>query len=238
MWSGPRNLSTTLLRSWGSRPDTFVTDEPLYAHYLRTTGDCRHPGYEETLATHEADWHQVTDWLLGPTPAGQPVWYQKHMAHHLLPSIDRDWIDGLTNCFLIRRPAPVLVSMTEFFPDPSPEDIGLPQQVELFERELERTGRIPAVIDSDDVLRDPPGVLAKLCDRLGVPYTESMLTWPPGLRDTDGAWAPEWYKKVAKTTGFGPPRTERVEVPESLRDVLTACQPLYDRLAEHRLLVG
>ena len=109
----------------------------------------------------------MADWLTGPVPGGKAVWYQKHMAHHLLPQVERDWVDGLTNCFLIRHPAAVLVSMTEFFTDPRPEDIGLPQQVELFRRERERTGRTPAVIDSSDVLRDPPGVLKQLCERVG-----------------------------------------------------------------------
>lgn len=235
MWSGPRNLSTTLMRSWGARPDAFVTDEPLYAHYLRETSDRRHPGYDETLAAHEADWRRVADWLTGPVPGRKTVWYQKHMAHHLLPGVGRDWVDGLTNCFLIRRPAAVLVSMTEFFPDPRPEDIGLPQQVELFRRERERTGRTPAVIDSCDVLHDPPGVLAKLCEHVGVGYTDAMLTWPPGLRETDGAWAPFWYKKVEQTTGFGAPREDFDDVPEHLLPVLGECQPLYEELAQHRL---
>lgn len=235
MWSGPRNLSTTLMRSWEARPDSFVTDEPLYANYLRETTDRRHPGYDETLVAHDADWSRVSDWLTGPVPKGRSVWYQKHMAHHLLPQVGRDWVDRLTNCFLIRRPASVLASMTEFFSDPRPEDIGLPQQVELFRRERERTGMTPAVIDSSDVLRDPPGMLAALCEHIGVPYTDSMLTWPPGLRETDGAWAPFWYKKVEPTTGFGPSREEAVEVPRHLDAVHGACQPMYEELSQHRI---
>ncbi|MEO0528964.1 MAG: HAD family hydrolase [Planctomycetota bacterium] len=236
MWSGPRNLSTTLMRSWGARPDTFVTDEPLYAHYLQETTDRRHPGYTETLAAHDADWQRVTHWLTGSVPDGRAVWYQKQMAHHLLPCVGRGWVDRLTNAFLIRHPASVLVSMTEFFPDPRPEDIGLPQQVELFRREWDRTGVVPAVVDSCDVLRDPPGVLAALCDRLGVAYTDQMLTWSPGLRETDGAWAPFWYKKVEPTTGFGPPRETTTDVPRQLEPVLEQCLPLYEELHQYRLL--
>lgn len=39
MWSGPRNLSTAMMRSFSSRADTFVSDEPFYGAYLKETGD-------------------------------------------------------------------------------------------------------------------------------------------------------------------------------------------------------
>lgn len=235
MWSGPRNVSTAMMRSWDARDDAFVCDEPLYAHYLSVTQDKRHPGYEVTLASHNTDWRRVTEWLTGPPPAGKTVFYQKHMAHHLLPNIDRNWIDSLSNCLLIRRPDEVLASLAEFFPDPRPEDTGLPQQVEIYERLLERTGEKPPVIDSRDILLDPPSVLAKLCERLGLRFVPEMLRWSPGLRVTDGAWAPDWYGKVAITTGFGPYREQDVSLPTRLATVRDACQPLYDQLYAHRI---
>lgn len=238
MWSGPRNISTALMRSWGARDDTIVWDEPFYAYYLHTRKDRRHPGYEEILARHEVDWRRVVQRLCAPLPEGKTIFFQKQMAQHLLPEIDREWLDSMVNCLLIRDPAAVIVSFSEFIPDPTPEDIGFPQQVELLDRVLERTGEPPPVIDAADLLPDPAAMLALLCERIGVPYTDAMLSWSPGLHETDGAWAPHWYAKVAKTTGFGEPREERVEVPARLRGVLDACQPLYDRLAEVRLRVG
>lgn len=235
MWSGPRNISTALMRSWGARRDTVVWDEPLYAHYLSTTQDRRHPGYDETLARHESDWRVVVETLMRPLPRDKSIQYQKQMAHHLLPGVGREWIDGIVNCLLIREPAAVLVSFAEFVPDPRPEDIGLPQQIELLDRTLERTGQPPPVIDSADVLVDPASMLSRLCERIGAPYTDEMLSWPPGLRESDGAWAPYWYEKVAHTTGFGPPRDEKAEVPAPLRGVWEDCLPLYDRLAAVRI---
>lgn len=235
MWSGPRNISTAMMRSFGSRADAVVCDEPLYAHYLTVTADKRHPGYDETIANHSADWREVSSWLTGPLPDGKQVFYQKHMAHHLLANIGRDWVDGLTNCLLIRPPASVLVSLTEFFPDPKPEDTGLPQQVEILERLGDVEGRRPIVIDARDVLRDPPGMLQRLCERIGIGFDAAMLAWEPGLRDTDGAWAPFWYAKVAKTTGFAPYVEREVEVPAALQTVLETCQPLYERLYAERL---
>ncbi len=238
MWSGPRNISTALMRSWGSRPDTAVIDEPLYGHYLRWLPDYarrEHPGSDETIAGMDCDWRSVTNNLLAPVPGGKPVWYQKHMAHHLTPDMDHGWISGLTNCFLIRDPAAMIASFAKVIPNPTADDLGLPQQAELFERERERTGAVPAVIDSGDVLRDPERVLSALCERIGVEFDAAMLEWQPGKRPTDGVWAPHWYARVEQSTGFAPPRNETAVVPHRLSGVLDRCQPLYDLLAQHRI---
>ena len=235
MWSGPRNISTALMRSWGSRPDAVVCDEPLYAHYLLATEDRRHPGYEETVAQHDADLPSVIRWLTGPIPHEKAIFYQKHMAHHLLPEVQLQWIDGLTSAFLIREPREMLTSLVEFLPTPRVEDTGLPQQVALFEQIRARTGLTPPVLDAADVLRHPRRMLALLCDAVGVDFREEMLQWAPGPRDTDGAWAPFWYAKVYETTTFAPYKPKKDVVPEHLADVLAECEQLYRRLFEQRL---
>ena len=234
MWSGPRNISTAMMRSWGNRPDTVVCDEPLYAHYLQATG-LEHPGAAKTIEHHETDWRKVVDWLTGPLPPGKSVFYQKQMAHHLLPDIELNWLDELRNCFLIRRPSEMLTSLLEFIPEPRVEDTGLPQQVRLFERVADRSGEIPPVIDARDVLENPRGLLTRLCADVGVPFYEQMLEWPPGFRETDGVWARHWYAKVEHTTRFAPYRPKRVAVPDRLRDVLEHCERLYAVLYDHRL---
>ena len=236
MWSGPRTLSTALMRSWGARPDTAVTDEPLYAVYLDATG-LDHPGREAILEAQPTDWRRVADTLSGPVPGGRAVWYQKHMAHHLLPHVGRDWLDdpSFRHAFLLRDPAALVVSLDRVTPDPTPDDTGLPQQAELFERVRQRTGSTPPVVDAADVLRDPPGVLRALCAALGVPFDDAMLSWAPGPRATDGVWAEHWYGSVRRSTGFGPPRDEAVEVPDRLAPLLAECRPLYERLAAARL---
>ena len=236
MWSGPRNLSTALMRAWGSRPDTAVTDEPLYAAYLAATG-LDHPGRADVLASQPADWRDVAAALSGPVPGGRAIWYQKHMAHHLLLETGRAWLDdrSFRHAFLIRDPASVVVSLDRVMPDPALDDTGFPQQAELFERVCQRDGAAPPVLDTADVLRDPPGVLRALCARLDVPFDPAMLAWAPGPRDTDGAWAPHWYGSVWASTGFGPPRDMAPEVPGRLAEVVQAARPLYASLSRHRL---
>jgi hypothetical protein len=235
MWSGPRNISTAMMRAWGNRPDTAVCDEPLYAHYLLATRHTDHPGYEETLRRHETDWRKVIALLTGGPPDGIQIFYQKHMAHHLLPGMEVEWIDRLTNCFLIRDPREMLLSLIKFLPSPAAHQTGLPQQVRLFESLADRSGAVPPVIDAKDVLTDPAAMLRALCALVGVPFYEEMLTWRPGPRDTDGAWAPHWYAKVYETTTFGPYRATSDRLPDHLQSVLDECQRLYDPLSRHRI---
>lgn len=234
MWSGPRNISTALMRAWENRPDTAVWDEPLYAHYLRETG-LDHPGREEIIAHHEPDWPKVVDALLGPVPAGKAIFYQKHMAHHLLPHIDRAWLHKVTNAFLIRDPTEMLTSLDRILPRVRLEDTGLPQQVEIFELIRTSTGQIPPVIDSKDVLENPPRLLSLLCHRLGIDFDDRMLSWPPGRRQSDGIWAKHWYAQVEQTTGFQPFRPKNIPVPPELSHIHQRCMELYQTLHAHRL---
>ncbi|MFT5290131.1 MAG: hypothetical protein ACI8QS_001965 [Planctomycetota bacterium] len=226
-----------MLRSFGNRPDSIVCDEPLYSHYLRSTG-LPHPGAAEIIAEHESDWHAVVNWLTGPVEVhGSPgIFYQKHMAHHLVGGIEREWVSQLDNCFLIRDPREMLLSLTKVTPNPGPLDTGLPQLLELFESERERLGHAPPVIDGRDVLEDPRGVLSALCDRLGIPFVEEMLSWPKGQRETDGVWAKHWYASVERSTGFQSwhPREEALD--PKLEPVLAAVLPAYEALHAHRLL--
>lgn len=234
MWSGPRNISTALMRSWESRPSTYVTDEPLYAHYLRHTG-ADHPARELILREQENDWRRVVAWLTGPIPEGRALWYQKHMGHHLTPDVGRDWILELTNCFLIREPSEMITSYIKIVPEPTPHDLALPQQAELFETIEKETGVSPPVIDSRDVLQEPERILTLLCRSLGLAFDPAMLSWELGLRPTDGVWAPHWYDSVARTTTFGPYRQKSETVPAELEAVRRECDEYYDLLYSRRL---
>ncbi len=235
MWSGPRSISTAMMRSWENRPDSIVADEPLYAHYLAVTGT-DHPGRDEVLATGETDWRLVVEALVGPVPAGVGVFYQKHMAHHLTPDIDHGWIAGLTNVLLLRDPREVVASYLRSRAAVTVDDVGLHQQSRLYD-ELSATGATPAVIDSSDVLRDPRGYVRALCDLVGVPFTESMLTWPAGPRSTDGVWGRYWYDAVWRSTCFAPYQPRDVHLSPAGAEVAARCLPLYERLLESRWLL-
>ncbi|MBS0456754.1 MAG: HAD family hydrolase [Proteobacteria bacterium] len=236
MWSGPRNISTAMMRAWENRGDCAVSDEPLYAAYLAATG-IDHPLREEVIAAGDTDPRRVVAALLGPAPDGQPIWYQKHMAHHLLPGMDRAWIASLHNVLLIREPREVVASYLKARATVTPEDIGLPQQMELFEQ-LSQNGNPPPVIDAGDFLHAPEAYLRALCAHFAIPFTARMLHWPPGPRASDGAWAPHWYGQVWQSTGFDPPRPAApIELSAPGEAVVAACRPHYDALHARRLRV-
>ncbi len=225
-----------MMRSFGNRADTAVIDEPFYAAYLAVSG-IGHPMRDESMASQPTDWRKVVEAILGPAPGRKPIYYQKHMTHHMLPSFGRDWIARCRNAFLIRAPEDVLASYVEKRENVVLEDIGFVQQREIFEREADRLGHAPPVIDAADVLRNPRNVLSALCTALDIPFTEDMLHWAPGRRPSDGVWAAVWYDSVERTTGFSPPRPP-VSC-ESLRDDLKAlaraARPHYERLSAFKL---
>ncbi|MFT4264751.1 MAG: HAD family hydrolase [Nocardioides sp.] len=230
MWSGPRNLSTALMRSFENRADCTVVDEPFYAAYLAATG-LDHPGRDDVIASQPTDWRDVAATLTGG-PLATEHEYQKHMTHHWLPGMEAGALSGLTHAFLIRDPARVLTSYAKVREEPTLSDLGLPQQVELFE-----TFGGP-VIDAADVLATPRRALVALCDALGLAFDEAMLSWPAGPRGTDGVWAPHWYAGVWASTGFDPVSPGSADpVPERLEPLLEQCLPYYARLAPYALKI-
>lgn len=230
MWSGPRNISTALMRSWENRPDCRVVDEPLYAYYLAETG-LDHPARDEVIAAGSTDWRAVVADLTAEVTDG--VYYQKHMTHHLLPTLPREWIAKLTNVLLIRDPAEVVASYTRSRATVEAADIGLMQQVQLYEQ---FGGQLP-VIDAADFLQQPEAYLRWLCDLVGVEFTDRMLTWPPGARESDGVWAPYWYTAVHASTGFEPYRPREVMLEGAALAAAEQCRPHYERLHAARVRI-
>jgi hypothetical protein len=232
MWSGPRTVSTAMMRAWENRPDTAVVDEPLYAFYLSATG-IDHPGRDEVIASQSVSWRAVVSSLVsGPLPSGAAIAYAKHMTHHVLPSVDLAAFAPFRHAFLIRDPRSLLASYARVRATPTLDDLGLRQQARLFE---EFGG---PVIDSADVLAAPEAALRALCAALGVPFSAAMLSWPAGPRASDGVWAPHWYDSVWRSTGFVPVTQDPPpDLDPSLEPLLEECLPYYERLRTNRIKI-
>jgi hypothetical protein len=236
MWSGPRNISTAMMRAFENRDDTSVIDEPFYAAYLKETGIV-HPMRDEVMRSQPTDWREVVRDLVGAVPQGRAICYQKHMTHHMIAGFGRAWIGECRNAFLIRAPEDVLASYTQKRDDVALADIGFVQQRELFDAECERLGKAPPVIEANDVLKDPRAALSALCKALAIPFSEKMLAWPAGKRASDGVWAPAWYDAVERSTGFSPPRPSARydDLRDDLKRIADSARPHYARLASFKL---
>jgi hypothetical protein len=234
MWSGPRNLSTALMYSFAARPDCAAWDEPFYAAYLAATG-LEHPMRAEVIAGGETDPARVAAACAAPAPGGEGVFYQKHMTHHMIPGVPLGFMAACTNVFLIRHPARVIASYQAKRENPTLDDLGFSQQAALFDREADRLGRAPLVIDSAAIRADPKGALTRLCAALGLPFTEAMLSWPAGPKPFDGAWAPHWYPSVHRSTGFEAAEGPLPDTGPDQRPLLAAALRVYERLRAHAL---
>jgi hypothetical protein len=233
MWSGPRNLSTALMRSFGARADTEVVDEPFYAAFLAATG-IDHPMRDAVIAAGETDWRRVAA-ACAAEPTARPIRYEKHMTHHMVEGFGLDWTAGAAEAFLIRDPRAVAASYAAKRQAFVLDDLGLARPAELYDRAADRLGRPPPVVDAADVRRDPEGTLAALCAALGIGFDPGMLSWAPGPRATDGVWALHWYGAVERSTGFAPPETEPVVLPAAVERLVAPGVALHARLAEHAL---
>jgi hypothetical protein len=233
LWSGPRNISTALMYAFAQRDDTVVYDEPLYAHYLsKNPAREYHPGAAEVIATMENDGEKVVrDLILGDHP--KPLAFFKHMTHHL-SSLDLGFLTKTVNVLLTRDPVDMLPSFAKRIKKLSLQDVGYKAHIELLDK-LRFLGQDPPVLDAKQVLLNPQKVLSELCERIGITFQESMLSWEPGARPEDGSWATYWYESVHRSTGFMEYSQRHKPLPESLKPLLEECRPYYEQLRAYAI---
>lgn len=232
MWSGPRNISTAMMYAFGNRPDCEAWDEPFYGFSLTTKGN-DHPMREEIIAAMETDWDKLT--VKCTTPSAKPLLYQKHMTHHMLKGFDRRFILDLTNAFLIRKPESVLASYAQKWAEVDLDAIGFRQQAEIFDMVAQKLGHAPPVVDSEDILANPRGTLAKLCVACGIAFDEAMLSWPAGPKAFDGVWAPHWYNAAWTSSSFAAQPAKTITLPAELQSIADEAQPFYQRLKQYAI---
>jgi len=235
MWSGPRNISTAMMRSWENRADTIVIDEPLYGPYLHKTQK-RHPMFAEIINNQGTDTPSIINHLIQDhLPDNKTIFYQKHMCHHIIDNLDISWIKHFKNVFLIRNPRYVLSSYLRKHDNPTPEDLGYPQQLKLFNYIKNNCGYTPIVLESKDILKNPKRMIELLCKKLGIAFERNMLSWPKGYRSSDGIWARHWYNRVIESTGFSKYQANEMSLSVSEENIAIQCMPYYLELLKYKL---
>jgi hypothetical protein len=232
MWSGPRNISTAMMRSFENRIDTCVVDEPFYGFYLEKTG-LEHPGKHDIISSMQCDGNLVADSLVSSgLPAGQTVYYQKHMTQHILPNIDLSFTKKLRNVFLLRDPAKIITSYAKVRSQFDIWDLGLLQQWQIYQYCLKNNDEKPIVIDSETVLDNPKKALSALCQQLNITFSDRMLNWPQGRRSTDGVWAPYWYGNVNQSTSFSTSSENVENIPDAYMCIYQEAKDIYQQLCQ------
>lgn len=234
-WSGPRNLSTAMMYAFAARGDCAVWDEPFYAAYLAATGS-DHPMRDEILAAGLTDPQGVAEACTGSVPAQKPHFYQKHMAHHMVPGFPLDWAAGLVNVILLRHPSRVVASYVEKRERPAAAELGAARLREIHAF-LGASGQTPPILDSADIRANPGEMLEALCDHIGLPWTPKMLEWKAGGIADDGPWAPHWYGAIHASTGFAGPEGPLPELTGELAVLAASMKDDYEALADLRLKV-
>ena len=236
MWSGPRNISTALMRSFENRSDCFVSDEPFYASFLYKT-DFSHPLRDKIIESGNTDYNKIIKYLTGSIPESKKIWYQKHMAHHIFLDADITWIKNITNCFLIRHPSDVIRSYLKKNEIDSVEQLGYIQQIHIYKFLSKNFGIFPIIIDTKDLLQDPQKMLIKVCKILKIKFDTNMLSWPLGFRKTDGIWSQHWYQNVANSTGFKPYIENSSVIPFKYQSIYAQCLEQYELLYQNRIIL-
>jgi len=237
MWSGPRNVSTALMRSFENRSDCFVSDEPFYSYFLYKTG-LKHPLSDKIIKSGLIDYNKIIKYITGHTPFSKNIWYQKHMAHHILEGVNMDWIKNMANCLLIRHPSDVILSYSKKNEIDNIQQLGYLQQIKIYKMLTEETGVSPIIIDAQDLLKEPRKMLIEICKNLKIKFNDKMLSWPPGGRKTDGIWGKHWYKQVEVSTGFKPYlKTDRT-IPLRYQNLNNECMKYYDFLFQNRIILN
>ena len=234
MWSGPRNISTAMMRSFQSRGDTFVSDEPMYGHFLSIT-KTDHPLREEVIASMETNRKKLHSYLSTFTPSKHSIWYQKQMTQHILIDDNLEWIKNLSNVFLIRDPKQVILSYLKKFKLEDDSLIGFIQLKRIFDYVINNMDSDPIVVDANDILRNPSVILNRLCSELKIPYSDKMLSWEKGYRDTDGVWGSHWYDNVVNTDQFISFKKSEELLPEKYFNIYNKSMEIYNELYNYRI---
>ena len=227
-WSGPRNISTALMRSWSSREDSFVSDEPFYAYYLKER-QLKHPMYREIIDHYPNKYNDVVRGLTSGIPNGKRIWYQKHMAHHLIDLNNIDWIKNFENCILIRHPEDVINSYIKKNTLNNINDLGYPQQYKII-KYLDSIGKKFTIIDSNILLNNPEKILSQWCNSIDLEFDISMLQWEKGNHPQDGIWWKHWYDNVITTTHFQKFSKNQNELDQKYQSIYDEALDYYNKL--------
>ena len=237
LWATPSSTSTAFEWMMRMRGDMTCFHEPFGEAWYQGE-DARWPRIRPDTArteglTCDRVWQQLkTAACKGPT-------FSKDFPHYIEHLWSDEFLDYFNHSFLVRDPAKVATSMYKHWPDFVLKEIAFIEQRRLFDRLTEKQGTLPPVIDSDDLLENPYGIVEAYCKAVGIPYIEEALSWEPGQRD-EVSWydGGSWHANLRDSTGLEAQPRQYIDIseaPERVQEIYETVLPHYQHLYQYRI---
>ncbi len=237
LWATPRSTSTAFEWMMRMRGDLACFHEPFGEAWYKGE-DARWPRIRpDSERIPGLTFASIWDDLL--TAATQGPVFSKDFPHYIEHLWTDEFLDHFKHSFLIRDPAKVTTSMYRHWPDFELKEVAFVEQRELFDRLCDRLGEAPPVIDSDDLLEDPFGMVEAYCNAVGIPYIEEALSWEPGDRE-EVSWydGGSWHANLRDSDGLKPQPRRYIDIsdaPDKIKSIYETVLPHYEHLYAHRL---
>lgn len=237
LWATPRSTSTAFEWMMRTRGDLNCFHEPFGEPWYQGESP-RWPRIKpesprKSGLTFESVWQQLCE-----AASKGPV-FCKDFPHYVEHMWTDEFLDHFNHSFLIRDPAKVATSMFKHWPDFVLKEIAFIEQRQLFDRLADKLGEVPPVIDSDDLLENPLGIVEAYCHSVGIPFLPQALNWEPGNREQvswyDGG---SWHGNLQESDGLKQqPRThiDISEAPDRVKEICEICLPHYRHMYSNRL---
>lgn len=241
LWATPRSTSTAFEWMMRQRGDMFCWHEP-FGEWWYEGEDARWPRLRpDSPRKPGLTWETVWGQMLKKAEKGPS--FTKDFPHYIETFWTDKFLSHFTHSFLIRDAAKVVTSVQKRWPDVVLKELAFLEQRELFDRLADQTGTAPPVIDSDDLLRDPVGIVRAYCDAVGIPFIEAALTWEAGADTGQYSWydGGSWHEKLKGSTGLAPQEPGYADIdsaPDHAKRLYEQVLPHYEHLHRHRLVAG
>lgn len=238
LWAVPRSTSTAFEWMMRMRGDMTCFHEPFGEAWYQGENplwprvqpdSVRTPGL-----TIESAWKMLKD------EAKKGPVFSKDFPHYIEHMWDDEFLSHFNHSFLIRDPAKTITSMFKHWPDFHPKELGFVEQRQLFDKLCDLLGRVPTVIDSDDLLEDPYGMIEKYCHGVGIPFLPEALSWEPGARDEVSWWdGGSFHENLRNSDGLKPQVRKYIDIneaPDRVKEIYAQVLPHYEHMYQHRLI--
>merc|ERR1719198_1672912 len=256
LWAPPRSLLTAVERALIEHPSIQVMHEPFGTpHYWSSEATSTREANDQRTSTTYADVAELL-WR-SPLAPGKTYLFSKNLSYyfapHCLPRMSQmlgDDYSQVVHSFIIRHPAKAVASLyykscvdnektgyTHF----DAQEAGFTAMGDILDHVQKQPGAPRCVIiDADDLLEDPEGVMSAYCAAVGLPFDKTMLSWQPGpVKELESPWS-GWTDDIINSSGINrKAKTSNLPpidaLPPDVQATIAEAMLVYERMHARRL---